>query len=96
MTWTEFNDCHSGGGTKEQWEKIFIEAPKDEAVTVFYNRFGHNPRRVSCTCCGPDYCIWEEECPPENPGEDVLIIRADDIPPEERTGDVPVQGYVWK
>jgi hypothetical protein len=25
----------------------------------------------------------------------VLVIRADEIKPEERTGSVPEQGYVW-
>ena len=28
-------------------------------------------------------------------GEDVLIIYAKDIKPEERKGEVPKQGYVW-
>lgn len=55
--WTRFMDMHSGGGSKEKWEYIYIEAPEDEAVTIFYNRFGHNPHRVTCTCCGNDYCL---------------------------------------
>lgn len=38
---------------------IYIEAPEAEAKTIFYNRFGHNPERVSCTCCGDDYSISE-------------------------------------
>lgn len=60
--WTLFWDMHSGGGTKEGgWEKIYIEAPEEEARVIFYNRFGHNPDRVSCTCCGPDYAISENE-----------------------------------
>jgi len=40
---------------------IYIEAPEDEAKVIFYNRFGHNPERVSCTCCGGDYSISEGE-----------------------------------
>ena len=40
---------------------IYIEAPEDEAVVIFYNRFGHNPHRVTCTCCGADYSIDSEE-----------------------------------
>lgn len=28
--------------------------------------------------------------------DDVLVIRADEIQPEERIGDVPEQGYVWR
>ena len=60
--WTLFWDMHSGGGTKEPpYENIYIEAPQDEAIVIFYNRFGHNPNRVSCTCCGGDYSISENE-----------------------------------
>lgn len=60
MTWTLFWDMHSGGGLKEApYSKIYIEAPEDEARVIFYNRFGHNPERVSCTCCGDDYSIDE-------------------------------------
>ena len=60
--WTQFWDMHSGGGTKEPpYEKIYIEAPEDEAVSIFYSRFGHNPHKVTCTCCGPDYSISEYE-----------------------------------
>lgn len=55
--WTHFWDMHSGGGQKEKWGHIYIEAPEKEAVVIFYNRFGHNPNRVSCTCCGDDYSI---------------------------------------
>ncbi len=62
MAWTRFMDMHSGGGTKEgDYEHIYIEAPEEEAKLVFQNRFGHNPNRVTCTCCGPDYSISEEE-----------------------------------
>lgn len=60
--WTLFWDMHSGGGTKEKpYEKIYIEAPEKEAKVIFYNRFGHNPERVSCTCCGEDYSISESD-----------------------------------
>ena len=62
MVWTRFMDMHSGGGAKEApYEYIYIEAPESEAKTIFYNRFGHNPERVSCACCGEDYSISEEE-----------------------------------
>lgn len=26
--WTRFMDMHSGGGSKEKWEYIYIEAPE--------------------------------------------------------------------
>lgn len=127
--WTLFWDMHSGGGTKEKpYEKIYIEAPRVEAIAIFYNRFGHNPERVSCTCCGEDYSISEEdsflqasgyhrnckladggyiEAPDRKDSRrylteeeytaqpDVLVIRASEIKPEERRGDVPERGYVW-
>ncbi len=59
--WTQFWDMNSGGSQKEWWAKIYIEAPEDEATIIFYNRFGHNPNRVTCTCCGEDYAISEYE-----------------------------------
>ena len=60
--WVLFWDMHSGGGSKEDWQHIYIEAnSKEEAKIIFYNRFGHNPDRVSCTCCGQDYSISSAE-----------------------------------
>ena len=158
--WTQFWDMHSGGSQKEKWARIYIEAPEEEAKVIFYNRFGHNPERITCTCCGDDYSIEEKEsleqlsafhrgCAyayvnskgeevPENEawiiGEgiqdgyegkyietneqkypryrfsfqkeylplddykkqpDVLVISKKEITQEERTGDIPEQGYVW-
>lgn len=58
--WTQFHDMYSGGERKEKFSQCFIEAPIAEAEVIFYNRFGHNPRRVTCTCCGKDYSISEE------------------------------------
>lgn len=58
--WTQFTDMHSGGDLKEgRYQNIYIEAPAAEAKVIFYNRFGHNPDRVTCTCCGNDYGIYE-------------------------------------
>ena len=59
--WTHFWDMHSGGSKKEKWSDIYIEAPQEEAEVVFFNLFGHNPHRVSCTCCGPDYSVSEDK-----------------------------------
>ena len=145
---------HSGGGSKEPpYEKIYIEAPEDEAKVIFYNRFDHAPDRVSCTCCGEDYsvsehetleratayergCAWVyfrpngTECDQSEAmrgqkmrdgyssgyaeredtkwswskcltledylkKNDVLVIYAHEIKPEERVGEVPREGYVW-
>lgn len=58
--WTQFMDMHSGGGLKEAPKQyIYIEASEAEARVIFYNRFGHSPNRVSCTCCGEDYSLSE-------------------------------------
>lgn len=96
--WTRFMDMHSGGGTKTDWEYIYIESDEAEARVVFYNRFGSSPDRVTCTCCGEDFYVREEGDfdPLSVKGmKDVLVIRADEIKPEEREGTVPDQGYVW-
>jgi hypothetical protein len=125
MSWTEFHDMSSGGGSKEPWRHIAIEAVESEARLVFWHKFGHNPDRVTCTCCGPDYSVmesntledvtaYERKCEWDNDAQewvenqdsmrleeflskakDWLVIRAVDIKPEEREGEVPVQGYVW-
>lgn len=79
--WTEFMDMHSGGGQKLDWAYIYIEAPKDEASVVFYNRFGRNPNRVTCTCCGADYSLTEsetlEQATAYNRGCDYAYFRPD-------------------
>lgn len=100
MVWTHFSDMYSGGGQKEKWDHIYIEAPKAEACVIFYNRFGHNPKRVSCTCCGDDYRIGEsptleEGAEFDHAKADTLIIRANEIKSDERSGIVPEQGYIW-
>ncbi len=59
--WTKFWDMNSGGGQKEDWRLIFIEAPEAEARVIFYNSFGHNPDRVTCTCCGEDYSVNSDQ-----------------------------------
>lgn len=100
--WTRFYDMHSGGGAKEKWGIIYIEAPEQEAKVVFYNRFGHNPDRVTCTCCGNDYSISEYSSLEEAQISErdiltlTLTIPQDKIKPEERLGEVPEQGYIWK
>lgn len=70
MVWTRFMDMSSGGGRKEDFSKIYIEAPEEEAKIIFYNRFGHNPERVSCSCCGEDYSISEDETLEQSTGYD--------------------------
>lgn len=61
--WFNFSDMHSGGGLKEKpYKNIYIEChSQQEAEVIFYNRFGHSPCRVTCTCCGEDYSISSDE-----------------------------------
>ena len=62
MTWTRFMDMHSGGGLKEPpLEYIYIEAGEEEAVAMFERKFKRQPDRVTCSCCGQDYTIYERE-----------------------------------
>lgn len=61
MPWTRFMDMCSGGSHKEDFSYALIEAPREEAKIIFFQRFGHNPERVTCTCCGDDYVIDESE-----------------------------------
>ena len=108
--WTHFYDMHSGGGMKEEpYEHIYIEQALEKAVTVFYNKFGHNPYRVSCTCCGKDYSVSESKTIEEateyqrknlsvegyQKKENVLFVFESEIAPEELEGEVPEQGYIW-
>ncbi len=99
---THFWDMHSGGSAKEPWEHILIEANEAEARVIFYNRFGHNPDRVTCTCCGSDYSVYELKYSEIKPflkkygkGDKFLIIAKDEIKPSERSGEVSMQGYIW-
>lgn len=58
--WTHFYDMHSGGGLKQKpYQHIFIQAEEKAAKIVFYSRFGHDPDRVTCNCCGEDYSITQ-------------------------------------
>jgi hypothetical protein len=94
---TCFYDMHSGGSSKEEWSVIYIELPEEQACVYFQNRFGHNPRRVSCTCCGSDYSIWEtEELMHERPKDTRLVIHKEDITPEDYEGELREEGYIWK
>jgi len=59
--WTLFWDKHSGGYSKEAWDKIYVEAPTEElAVQIFTERFS-GPHDVACACCGSNYSVSSEE-----------------------------------
>jgi hypothetical protein len=97
MTWTHFHDMHSGGGQKLDWGHIFIEAPKAEAEIIFQNRFKRNPNRVTCTCCGPDYSISEDETLEQATAYErgcAYVYRdADGNEIDEREGWIPGKGH---
>lgn len=61
MSWTLFLDMYSGGKQKEIYSEMYIELPIEMAKTFFINRFGHDPERITCPCCGDDYAINEDE-----------------------------------
>lgn len=63
-------DMHSGGDQKENFATCYIEAPEAEARVIFYNRFGHNPDRITCDCCGPDYSYYDYDSLAEASGYD--------------------------
>ena len=77
MAWTHFWDMNSGGGQKEKWKHIFIEAPRSEAIRIFTNRFDHHPERVTCTCCGSDYSIspWDYDEDDPDPDEEESTLE---------------------
>ena len=61
--WVEFWDMYSGGHLKlEPYEQIYIEASSiEEAIEIFYNKFGIDPYNITCSCCGIDYEINSHE-----------------------------------
>lgn len=79
--WTRFTDIHSFGYKKTQYSAMFIEANLDRAVEAFEARFQRNPYNVTCTCCGPDYSVYEDEAPDESEvsRDDVCVIPAAEV-----------------
>ena len=56
--WTRFWDMHTGGKEKMKFTTVFVEAPKDEAIQIFKDRFLIDPTKYSCcNYCGMDYAI---------------------------------------
>jgi hypothetical protein len=57
MTITRFEDRHTIHGPKTEYDYIYIEASFQASIDHFKERFGRNPRSVTCECCGMDYNI---------------------------------------
>jgi phage terminase Nu1 subunit (DNA packaging protein) len=57
--WTVFKDSHSHGWSKAEYEKVWIQAPRAQAVKIYEGRWV-NPEGASCPCCGKDYYIEED------------------------------------
>lgn len=62
LRWFHFWDMSSGGGQKLAWKHIFIQARnEDAAVNKFKRLFDRDPHNVTCSCCGPDYSISDDD-----------------------------------
>lgn len=60
--WTKFRDMASGGTRKEKWDIIYIESDnEDESIQIFKNKFGLDPFNVTCSCCGEDYSLTNDD-----------------------------------
>ncbi len=77
--WTKFYDMHSGGTQKTDYSTIYIELPEIEAISFFENKFGIYPNSVTCSCCGNDFSVYEVNENEIVEGEDILIIRKEEV-----------------
>jgi hypothetical protein len=59
--WTRFMDMHSGGGLKTKYSYIYIQAPEEEAISIFKKRFHRDPYDVACSCCGENFSVMEQK-----------------------------------
>ena len=74
--WFEYNDMHSGGGTKTGYEYIYVLAVSEGASSViFENELNVDPYNMTCDCCGYDFSINEVEQLPEHITEKMLVIK---------------------
>jgi len=61
MNVTKFHDMHSGGKLKTDYDHIYIEAPREQAIEFFKSWFNRRPRNVTCSCCGEDFSVTQYE-----------------------------------
>jgi len=76
--YTRFFDLCSGGSQKEDFSTLYVELDEDRAVEWFYEKYGHSPHNVTCTCCGSDYSVYEVGDNPDMSDAD-LIIRSNEV-----------------
>lgn len=76
---TKYSDMHSGGYRKTEYDVIYIEAERELADEIFYNRFGHSPNAVACSCCGENFWSTEVDEIELDMNEATLVIRMKEI-----------------
>jgi len=59
MVWTEFDDMHSGGYLKTDYEHIYVNLPRERAIEWFKEKFGIDPEDAACPCWGENFEIEE-------------------------------------
>ena len=78
--WTWFHDMGTGPGFDWKvrgFQDIILQAPLEQAVSIFSQLFSRDPWKRSCGCCGSDYNIYEideEERENLNGMESTLIL----------------------
>ena len=77
--YTRFMDMHSGGGTKTDWEYIFIELSEHDAVAYFEEKFNQSPDDIACSCCGENFSYQETDSIDVELDNSVLVINKDDL-----------------
>ncbi len=106
--WTEFRDLLSGGYQKTPYMFIWIEAPQNEAESIFYSRFGEAADDIACVCCGSNFGVTEYPDLNEPLRKFVMsgmidylsnvatcFIYETDIEPQERTALLRDRSYTY-
>jgi hypothetical protein len=87
MKGTSFMDTSGGAHRKTKFRTIAVEADEETARRAILRLFGVDVNNKTCPCCGPDFFPEEEEDVDEcltREEEDLLIIRENEILPEDR------------
>lgn len=87
--YTKFMDMCSGGGVKLGAEYIYIQAKGDEAESVFEEILGRDPNNITCNCCGPDFCVYDEVSDGKDIESGSIVITSEDI--ENSRNGIPLR-----